>query len=331
MPWRPPICPPRPTNGRGRRPGASGPPQTGGPAHRPGRLAPGALRSGWRGPWARPAGADGPAGGPVPLPRRRLWLWRGFFGVLALVRPRSPAPGWARSSCGPPPPPGPGLRLPLRGPGPWSVPAPAPCLGLSARALARRGAAGVPPSPPAAPPGAGGGPGGAALPRRPGVGPPSPAPPGRPGSPLLPSGRPCVGWAALRLLRARPCGRSLRASGPAPPRRGAAGPLRGPVGPLCGPPAALPRRCAVGHSAPSLAAARQLARGAGKQGEYDPAPTRSWWAKNPGAPPLTTGRHPGIVKAWRDAATPPHANLWWLRGANTSPYPVLPHWLELRK
>ena len=69
--------------------------------------------------------------------------------------------------------------------------------------------------------------------------------------------------AALRLLRARPCGRSLRASGPVPPRRGAAGPLRGPVGPLCGPPAALPRWCAVGHSAPAMGSARERARGAG--------------------------------------------------------------------
>lgn len=278
MPWRPPICPPRPTDGRGRCPGASGPPQTGGPAHQPGQLAPGAvqpssLAGAGRGP--APPALIAPPGAPSRCPAGPPWPWRGFFGVLALVRPRSPAPGWARSSCGPPPPPGPGLRLPLRGPGPWSVPAPAPCLGLSARALARRGAAGVPPSPPAAPPGGGGGPGGAALPRRPGVGPPSPAPPGRPGSPLLPSGRPCVGRAALRLLRARPCGRSLRASGPVPPRRGAAGPLRGPVGPLCGPPAGAPAPVRRGPFGPFLAAARQLARGASKQGGYDPAPARS--------------------------------------------------------
>lgn len=49
MPWRPPICPPRPTDGRGRCPGASGPPQSGGPAHQPGQLAPGAVRPSRRG------------------------------------------------------------------------------------------------------------------------------------------------------------------------------------------------------------------------------------------------------------------------------------------
>lgn len=143
-----------------------------------------------------------PRRGPRPAAPPGLWPWRGFRGVLALVRPRSPAPGWARSSCGPPPPPGPGLRLPLRGPGPWSVPAPAPCLGLSARALARLGAAGAAPLPARC----------AAWGRRragrcrcaaaPWGGPPSPGPSGPP-------------WVALAALRAalRGVGRPAAAAG----------------------------------------------------------------------------------------------------------------------
>ena len=269
MPWRPPICPPRPTDGRGRCPGASGPPQSGGPAHQPGQLAPGAVR-----PYSLAGAGRGPAP-PVPIappgaPSRCPAAASGFGGAFAVCsRSSAPAP---RLRAGPAHRAGPLLRRgrgcgsPFGGRGRGRFPPPPPALAYRRVRSSVAGPPGCPPSPPAAPPGGGGGPGGAALPRRPGVGPPSPAPPGRPGSPLLPSGRPCVGWAALRLLRARPCGRSLRASGPAPPRRGAAGPLRGPVGPLCGPPAGAPAPVRRGPFGPFLAAVRQLARGAGWQG-----------------------------------------------------------------
>ena len=149
MPWQPPIYPPRPTDGRGRCPGASVPPQTGGPAHQPGQLAPSAVRpcglaGAGRGP--APPAPMAPPGAPSRCPAGPLAL-AGLLRCGRACPPPLPCSGLGPLIVRAPPPPGPGLRLPLRGPGPWSVPAPAPCLGLSARALPRLGAAGAAPLP----------------------------------------------------------------------------------------------------------------------------------------------------------------------------------------
>lgn len=269
MPWRPPICPPRPTDGRGRCPGASGPPQSGGPAHQPGQLAPSVVRpcglaGAGRGP--APPAPVAPPGAPSRCPAGPLAL-AGLRAVWSRVS--APAPllrAGPAHRAGPPsagagaaaPPPGAGAVVGSRPrPLPWPIGAGAP---------PSRGRRGSPPPRPLRRLGAAAGRALQLRRRALGWAPPAPAPPGRPGSPLLPSGRPCVWWAALRLLRAPPCGRSLRAAGPAPPRRGAAGPLRGPLGRSAAPRLALPRRCAVGHPAHGAVAWGQLARGAGIQG-----------------------------------------------------------------
>ena len=194
-----------------------------------------------------------PRRGPRPAAPPGLWPWRGFCGVVARVRPRSPAPGWARSSCGPPLRRGRGCGSPSGGRGRGRFPPPPPALAYRRGRSPVSGPPGQPPSTPAAPPGGGGGPGAAAAPPRPGVGPPNPGP----------SGPPCLALAALRAalclvgrpaaaagspLRAIPPGCGPRSSAPggrwpaarapgplrAPPAGAPAPVRRGPFGPWCG-------------------------------------------------------------------------------------------------
>nr|CDL67125.1 unnamed protein product [uncultured bacterium] len=114
MPWRPPICPPRPTDGRGRCPGASVPPQTGGTAHQPGQLAPGAVL-----PFRRVArrlsggaAADQPPPSPAWALRRVPQLYKKYVVVQSRAlhgteqnrffvqfAPGSGGPSWPLPAC----------------------------------------------------------------------------------------------------------------------------------------------------------------------------------------------------------------------------------------
>lgn len=278
MPWRPPICPPRPTDGRGRCPGASGPPQTGGPAHQPGQLAPGAVL---------PCGLAGAGRGPAPpvpiappgAPSRCPAAADGFGGASAVCsRSSAPAP---RLRAGPAHRAGPLLRRgrgcgsPFGGRGRGRFPPPPPALAYRRVRSPVAGPPGCPPPRPLRRLGAAAG--RVAQLCRAALG---WAPPPRPlraalARPCCPPGGPVWGGPPCGC-----CGLALAGdpSGLRAPLLRAGGPLArcaGLLGRSAAPRLALPRRCAVGHPAPSLAAARQLARGAGKQGEYDPAPARS--------------------------------------------------------
>lgn len=269
MPWRPPICPPRPTDGRGRCPGASGPPQSGGPAHQPGQLAPGAVL---------PCGLAGAGRGPAPpvliappgAPSRCPAAASGFGGAFAVwSRVSAPAPllraGPAHRAG--PPSAGAGAAAPPSGAGAvvGSRPRPLPWP-IGAGAPPSRGRRGSPPPRPLRRLGAAAG--RALQLRRRALGwapPPRPLraalvrPCCPPGGPV--SGGPPFGCCGLPLA-GDPCG--LRA-----PFLRAGGPLArcaGLLGRSAAPRLALPRRCAVGHSAPSMGSPRRMARGAGWQG-----------------------------------------------------------------
>ena len=138
MPWRPPICPPRPTDGRGRCPGASSPPQTGGLAHQPGQLAPGAVR-----PFRRVArrlsggaAADQPPHSPAWALRRVPQLYKKYVVVQSRAlhgteqnrffvqfAPGSGGPSWPLPACPAPASPGglPWCAAALSGPLPGRV------------------------------------------------------------------------------------------------------------------------------------------------------------------------------------------------------------------
>lgn len=270
IPLPPPICHSRQTDGRGRCPGASGPPQSGGPAHQPGQLAPGAVRpfglaGAGRGP--APPVPMAPPGAPSRCPAGPLAL----AGLSRCARARPPPlPG---SGLGPlivraPSSAGAGAAAPPSGAGAvvGSRPRPLPWP-VGACARPSRGRRGSPPPRPLRRLGAAAG---RALPlRRCALG-GSPQP--RPlraalGRPCCPPGGPAWGGPPCGC-----CGLPLAGdpSGLRAPLLRAGGPLArcaGLLGRSAAPRLALPRRCAVGHSAPPLAAARQLRAGRWKARE----------------------------------------------------------------